>query len=78
MAIRPHVCDLGNISKQKEIEKIMQFPFIKSLPFWYGSCFFFEKKILLCIIYQKNFLKNTFFEWNFIQIFLILVFFRFN
>jgi hypothetical protein len=56
----------------------MQFPFIKSLPFWYGSCFFFEKKILLCIIYQKNFLKNTFFEWNFIQIFLILVFFRFN
>jgi hypothetical protein len=30
MATRPHVCDSWNITKQKEIEKIMQSPSIKS------------------------------------------------
>jgi hypothetical protein len=35
-AIRAHVCDSWNITKQKKIEKIMQCWFIKS-PLWYGG-----------------------------------------
>jgi hypothetical protein len=37
--IGPHVCGSWNITKQNNIEKIMQCPFIKSPPFWYGSGF---------------------------------------
>jgi hypothetical protein len=40
MAIGPHVYDSWNVTKQKKIEKIMQYPFIKSPPFWYGNGFF--------------------------------------
>jgi hypothetical protein len=39
---RPHVYDSWNITKQKKIEKIMQWPFIKSPPLWYGSDFFLK------------------------------------
>ncbi len=45
-AIGPHVCDSWNITKQKKIEKIMQCPFIKSPPLWYGSGFFLKKDIM--------------------------------
>jgi hypothetical protein len=37
---RLHVCGSWNITKQNKIEKIMEFPFIKSPPLWYGSGFF--------------------------------------
>jgi hypothetical protein len=43
MAIGPHVYDSWNITKQKEIEKIMQCPFIKS-PCWYGIGFFLKRR----------------------------------
>jgi len=39
MAIRPRVYDSRKITEQKKIEKIMQCPFIKSPPLWYGSDF---------------------------------------
>jgi hypothetical protein len=39
MAIGPHVCDSWNITKQNEIEKIMQCRSIKSPSIWYGSRF---------------------------------------
>jgi hypothetical protein len=42
MARGPHVCDPWNITKQKEIEKIMQCPSIKSPSLWYDSDFFLE------------------------------------
>jgi len=42
MAIGFHVCDSWNITKQKKIEKIMQYPSIKSPFFWYGIGFFNE------------------------------------
>jgi hypothetical protein len=51
MAIGPHVYDSWNITKQKKIEKIMQFPFIKPPPLWYVGGFFTNNKILLCIHY---------------------------
>ncbi len=44
MAIGPHVCQSWSITKQKEIEKIMQYPFTKSPYFWYGSGVFLKKK----------------------------------
>jgi hypothetical protein len=65
-AIRPHVCDSWNFTKQKEIEKIMQCPSIKSLSIWYSSGFFFLKKNYYAFI-TKKMSKNTFFEWIFIQ-----------
>jgi hypothetical protein len=42
-----HVYDSWNITKQKKIEKIIQFPSIKSPPFWYGSDFFLKKDIIM-------------------------------
>jgi hypothetical protein len=39
MTTGPHVCDSWNITKQKEIEKIMQCPSIKSPSLWYGNVF---------------------------------------
>jgi hypothetical protein len=56
MAIRLHVCDSWNITKQKEIEKIMQCPFIKS-PFWYGSGFFLKRRYYCESLLKKC--KNT-------------------
>jgi hypothetical protein len=64
-AIKPHVYDSWNITKQKKIEKIRQFPSIKSPPLWYGS-FFFLKKWIISIHCKIN-AKTTFFKWNFIQ-----------
>jgi hypothetical protein len=61
-----HVYDSWNITKQKKIEKIIQFPSIKSPPFWYGSDFFLKKDIIMHSLVNKS-KKNTFFEWNFIQ-----------
>jgi len=66
MAMRPHVCDSWNITKQKEIEKIMQWPSIKSPSLWYGNGFFLKGKYY-CAFTSKKMFKNTFFEWNFIQ-----------
>jgi hypothetical protein len=65
-AIGPHVCDSWNITKQKEIEKVMQCPFIKSPPLWYGSGFFLKGRYYYAFIAEKM-QKNFFFEWNFIQ-----------
>jgi hypothetical protein len=53
IAIRPHVCGSQNIIKQKKIEKIMQFPSIKSTPLWYGSDFFPNKRYYYAFIVQK-------------------------
>jgi hypothetical protein len=39
---RPHVYDSWNITKQKEIEKIMQCPSIKFPSLWYGNDFFLK------------------------------------
>jgi hypothetical protein len=58
-AIRPHVCDSWNITKQKEIEKIMQCPSIKSLLLWYGSGFFLNEIYYYAFIVKKW--KNTHF-----------------
>ncbi len=44
IAIGPHVCGSSNITKQKEIEKIMQCPFTKSPLLWYGTGLFPKKK----------------------------------
>jgi len=49
MAIGLHVCDSWNITKQKEIEKIMQCPSLKSPFLWYGRGVSPKMKILLCI-----------------------------
>jgi len=49
MAIGPHVYDSWNITKKNKIEKIMQYPSIKSPTLWYGSGFFPKNMILLCI-----------------------------
>jgi hypothetical protein len=43
MVIGLHVCASQNITKQKNIEKIMQCPFIKSPSFLYGSVFFLKR-----------------------------------
>ncbi len=59
MVIRPHVCASWNISKQKKIEKIMQCPFIKSPPLWYGSDFFLLKKFIMHLLFENA--KNTHF-----------------
>jgi hypothetical protein len=49
----PHVCDSWNITKQKKIEKIIQYPFIKSSPLWYGSGFFFKKRYYYAFIVEQ-------------------------
>jgi hypothetical protein len=71
IAIGPHVYNSSNIAKQKKIEKIMQCPSIKSPFLWYGSGFFLKINYYYAFI-TKQMQKNTFFEWNFIQIFLNL------
>jgi hypothetical protein len=60
-AIGPHVCDSWNITKQKEIEKIMQMPIMKSPPLWYGSGFFLNGRYYYAFIVKKK-KKNTFFN----------------
>jgi hypothetical protein len=52
MAIGPLVCDSRNITKKKEIEKIMQCPSIKS-PFWYDSGFFLKGRYYYVFITKK-------------------------
>jgi len=52
MAIGPFVCDSRNITKQKEIEKIMQCPSIKS-PFWYDSGFLLKGRYYYEFITKK-------------------------
>ncbi len=66
VAIGPHVCDSWNIANQKEIEKIMQWPSIKSPPLWYDNGFLLKGRYYYAFI-PKKMQKNTFFEWNFIQ-----------
>jgi hypothetical protein len=61
MTIEPHVFDPWNITKQKQIKKIMQCPFIKSPSFWYGSGIFL-KGIYYYEFITKKMQKNTFFE----------------
>jgi len=52
----PHLYDSWNITKQKKIEKIMQCPYTKYPPLWYGSVFFPKNMKLLCIhIKQMHF-----------------------
>jgi hypothetical protein len=60
ITIGPHVYDSWNIIKQKEIEKIMQCPSIKSPPLWYGSGFFLKWKYYYAFIAEKM-QKNNFF-----------------
>jgi hypothetical protein len=43
MAIGLYACTSQNITKQKNIEKIMQCPFIKFLSFLYGSDVFLKR-----------------------------------
>jgi hypothetical protein len=66
MATGLHVCDLWNITKQKEIGKIMQCPSIKSPSLWYGSGFVLKIWYYYVFI-TKKMQKNTFFKWNFIK-----------
>jgi hypothetical protein len=60
MATRSHVCDLWNITKQKEIGKIMQCPSIKSPSLWYGSGFFLKNDIIMHSLLKKG--KRTHFK----------------
>jgi len=53
MVIGPHVYDSWKITKQKKIEKIMQWPVIKSPPLWYGNGFFFKIKHYYLFITKK-------------------------
>jgi hypothetical protein len=71
IAIGLHVCDSWNIIKQKEIEKTMQCPSIKSPFLLYGNGFCFKRRYYYAFNIKKM-SKNTFFEWNLIQKFLIL------
>jgi hypothetical protein len=71
MAIRFHVYDSWNITKQKKIEKIIQCPFIKSPPIWYGSGF--KKNIIIIMHSLLNKCKKTHFlneihpkTWNYL------------
>jgi hypothetical protein len=57
-------------TQQKKIEKIMQWPSIKSPPLWYGGGFSLKIGYYYAFI-TKQMQKNTFFEWNFIQYFKI-------
>jgi len=75
MAIGPHFYDSCNITKK--IKRIMQCPSIKSPLVWYGSGFFLKKDIIMHSLLNKC-KKNTIFEWNIIQKFLILNCLRFN
>jgi len=60
MAIRPHVYDSWNITKQNHFEKIMQCPSIKSLPLWYGNGFFLKKRYYYAFIIKQMKKKHIF------------------
>jgi len=60
-ATKPHVCGSSNITKQKKIEKIIQWPFIKAPPLWYGSGIFILKIYYYAFIIQK-YKKHIFFN----------------
>jgi hypothetical protein len=64
--IGPHVCGSWNITKQKKTKKIMQCPYVKFPPLWYGSDLKRRRRYYYTFIAQK-YKKTTFFEWNFIQ-----------
>jgi len=64
MAIGLHVWYSWNITKQKKIEKIMQCPSIKSLPFWYGSEFFPKKRHYYAFIVQKCTQKKNWMKFH--------------
>ncbi len=77
MATRPHVCDSWNITKQKEIEKIMQCPSIKSPPLQYGNGFFLKGRYYYASI-AKKLQKNTFLNGISSKSFKFLIFKIFN
>jgi hypothetical protein len=58
--IAPHVYDSWSITKQKKIEKIMQFSSIKSPPFLYGSGFFLKIRYYYAFITKTNANKHIF------------------
>jgi hypothetical protein len=58
--LRPHVYDSWNITKQKKIEKIMQCPFKKSPPLWYGSGFFLKIRYYYAFITKQMQIKHIF------------------
>jgi len=60
MAIRLHVYDSWNVTKQKKIEKIMQCPFIKSPHFLYGSGYFSKKRYYYAFITKQMKKKHIF------------------
>ncbi len=78
MAIRHHVCDPWNMTKQKEIEKIMQCPFIKSPFLWYGISFFLKGKYNYAFIIFKMKKKTHFLMEFHPKTFLFLNCFIFN
>ncbi len=49
IAIRPHVCGSSNITKQKKIEKIMQYP----STIWYGGGLFLKTDIIMHSLINK-------------------------
>jgi hypothetical protein len=64
IAIGPHVYDSWNITKQKKIEKLMQWPSIKSPLLWYGSSFFLKGRYYYAFITKTN-TKKYIFEMEF-------------
>jgi hypothetical protein len=76
-AIRPHVYDSWNITKQKKIEKIMQFPFIKSPLLWYGSGFSLKIRYYYACI-TNNYKTTHFLNGISSKNFKILNYLRFN
>jgi hypothetical protein len=63
MAIGPHVYDSWNITKQKKIEKIMQYPSIQSPSLWYGSGFFLKVGYYYAFIIKQ--MQKTHFSMEF-------------
>jgi hypothetical protein len=59
MVIGLHVYDSWNITKQKKVEKIMQCPSTKSLPFLYNSGFSLKIRYYYAFT-TKQMQKNTF------------------
>jgi hypothetical protein len=69
MAIRPHLCDSWNITKQMKNEKIMQCSSIKSPHLLYIE--FFLKDIIMHLLlnkYRKTHFENGILSKNFIFI----------
>jgi hypothetical protein len=71
-----HVYDSWNITKNKKIEKIMQFSSIKSPPFWYGNGIFPKRYYYAFIIKQMQ--KTHFVNEISSKNFKFLNFLRFN